>query len=137
MGLGSLTDLKDLRKELMLAKTTDKLKASVLTMVLAEALNIAKSDGNREVTTNDIEGALKRINKMAEQSLAAGVAGADKELECLKQYLPEMLSVEDTESIVNALLEVHGNNVGSIMKELKTTYGSKIDMKLVSSIIKK
>lgn len=123
----------ELRKALMKAKVTDKFGAGILTLILAETLNIAKSDGNREANEADVTAAVKRITKMAEQSLAQGVVGADKEVEYLKQFAPKVLSEDETRAIVGNIIQSVGKgNMGAIMKELKTYQG--IDMALASKI---
>ena len=127
----------ELRKVLMKAKTTDKFGAGILTMILAETLNMAKTDGNRDATEADVTAAVKRVSKMADQSLAAGVAGADKEVEYLKQFAPKVLTEAETRAIVEGIINkkmIPKENVGAIMKELKTYQG--IDMALASKIIK-
>jgi hypothetical protein len=125
----------ELRKVLMKAKVTDKFGAGILTMILAETLNIAKADGNREANESDVTAAVKRIAKMADQSLAQGVVGADKEVEYLKQFAPKVLSEDETRTIVcNIIQSVGKGNMGVIMKELKTYQG--IDMALASKIAK-
>jgi hypothetical protein len=125
----------ELRKVLMKAKVTDKFGAGILTMILAETLNIAKSDGNREANETDVTAAVKRISKMADQSLAQGVVGADKEVEYLKQFAPKVLSEDETRAIVGNIIQSVGKgNMGAIMKELKTHQG--IDMALASKIAK-
>jgi uncharacterized protein YqeY len=128
----------ELRKVLMKAKVTDKFGAGILTMILAETLNIAKSDGNREANETDVTSAVKRISKMADQSLAQGVVGANKEVEYLKQFAPKVLSEDETRVIVEGIINkkmIPKENVGAIMKELKAYQGS-IDMALASKILK-
>ena len=125
----------ELRKVLMKAKTTDKFGAGILTMILAETLNMAKTDGNRDATETDVTAAVKRVSKMADQSLAAGVVGADKEVEYLKQFAPKALTEEETRAIVGNIIQSVGKgNMGTIMKELKAFQG--IDMALASKIVK-
>jgi hypothetical protein len=126
----------ELRKVLMKAKTTDKFGAGILTMILSEALGVAKSDGNREPSDEDVSYAVKRIIKMAEQSLASGVKGAKEELDYLQQFAPKMISEEQTKTIVSSKINILGLNMGMIMKELKAEYGDTMDMKLAGSIIK-
>jgi uncharacterized protein YqeY len=126
-------NINELRKELMLSKKTDKTKANVLTMLLSETLNIAKSDKNREPTEADIQTAVKRLIKKAEQSISFGVQCADLELNILKTMIPEQMSEEDIKTYVDKFKEIHGSNKGLIMKELKNIPG--MNMSVASKLI--
>lgn len=128
--------VNELRKEMMLRKKVNAQEATILTMLLAETLNTAKADKNREATEKDIVTAIKRMHKMAEQSKALNVQGADFEVEFLAQYLPKVLREETTRGIVSASYKQFDGNVSDIMKSMKMLYGDTIDMKLVSNIIK-
>lgn len=127
-------NIQELRKELLLAKKDkNAVKTTVLTMVLSETLNIAKSDGNREPVDNDVLTALKRTLKKSEQSLEYKVPGADDEVNLLKSFLPESMSDEQIQTLVAELKNQHGVNKGLIMKALKEIPG--MDMGKASKMI--
>lgn len=130
------TTVNELRKEMMKSKSSDKMKASVLNMLLAEVLKIAKEDGNREANEMDIKTGVKRLIKMAEQSVAQNVQGAQEELNFLNTMAPRMKSVDEVLSILTPIIDKVGMNTGAIMKEIKALKDETIDMKLVSQLIK-
>lgn len=130
------TTVNELRKEMMKSKSSDKMKASVLNMLLAEVLKIAKEDGNREANEMDIKTGVKRLIKMAEQSVAQNVQGAQEELNFLNTMAPRMKSVDEVLSILTPIIDKVGMNTGAIMKEIKALKDETIDMKIVSSLIK-
>ena len=126
--------LSSLRSAIFIAKKEKDLnKASTLTMVLTEALNIAKNDGNREATDDDVSNALKRTLKRSEQSLEFNVPGSKEEVYFLKSLLPSELSEPEIKSLVDKLKETHGNNKGIIMKALKDVPG--MNMAVASKMI--
>lgn len=126
--------IQDLRKELLLAKKDkNAVKTTVLTMVLSETLNIAKNDGNREPSDNDVITALKRTLKKSEQSLEYKVPGSEDEVKLLKSFLPEAMTDEQIQLLVNELKTQHGVNKGLIMKALKEIPG--MDMGKASKMI--
>jgi uncharacterized protein YqeY len=130
------TTVNELRKEMMKSKSSDKMKASVLNMLLAEVLKIAKEDGNREANEMDIKTGVKRLIKMAEQSVAQNVQRAQEELNFLNTMAPRMKSVDEVLSILTPIIDKVGMNTGAIMKEIKALKDETIDMKIVSSLIK-
>jgi len=98
----------ELRKEMMKAKVSDKAKASILNMLLAEVLKIAKEDKNREANDADVKAGIKRMIKVSEQSVALNVPGAKEELEYLSTLVPKMKTKEELLLILAPMLKTHG-----------------------------
>jgi uncharacterized protein YqeY len=83
-----------------------------------------------------IEAIAKKMTKSAEQ---VGTDEAKQEIEILKSYLPQMLSEDETRSLVlRVLVEnealVSANNIGALMGMVMKT-GAKVDPKSVKGII--
>lgn len=129
-------NILELRKLMIEAKKTNKERGLILSMLLDKTMKVAKEDKNREVVDNDIENAAKAMLKQAQQSKDAGM-DVEFEISILSEFLPKVLSEDETISIVNKLKIELNNSIPDIMKTLKSTYGNSIDMKFVSSIVKK
>jgi len=130
------TDLKEQMKEAMKAK--DQTKLSVIRGLLSEFTNELVNQGKKLQEELDDESALKVIVKEAkkrkdsiEQFEKGGrddLAEQEKaELAILEKYLPEMMSVEEIEKVVEKKKEELGISdktgmgklMGSVMSELK------------------
>ena len=132
-------NIKDLRKQMMLAKKTDLKKSTILAMLLDAALKLAKNDSNREADEKDILAAAKRELKMAHQSIEAGI-DVGNAVEILEAFIPKTLSPEETQIIVNAVVaELHEKNpklMGMVMGTLKKEYGDTLNMGIASQMVK-
>jgi uncharacterized protein YqeY len=127
--------VKDLKKEMMKTKRTDKERSKVLNTLVDMTLKIA-IDENRESKDEDIITAAKKIIKMAEQSIDAGMPkeSLEYEISVVQPFLPKMLSSDEIKSIVAKFKEENPDaNKGEIMKYLKSIDG--MDMKTASGMI--
>ena len=124
----------ELKKMMMKAKKEDKTKANALMMLVDTAQKIAKEKGV-DVDEKIIAEAAKKLSKMAKESIDAGMEGAKKELAVYEEFLPKMLSEEETKSVIKKIIDEIGSiNMGEIMKRLKAR--GDIDMGLANKIIK-
>ncbi len=124
----------ELKKMMMKAKREDKTKANALMMLVDTAQKIAK-EKNEEVNEQHIVEAAKKLSKMAKESIEAGIEEAKKELEIYEEFLPKMLSEEETKKIIQEIIEKTGSkNIGEIMKNLKAR--GDVDLGLANRIIK-
>jgi len=134
-------------------KAGKEFEAGVLRFLLSSLHNkeIEKKGKGLEPTLSDEEviEVLSREAKKRKEAIEIYIKGGrndlvekeTKELEIIKQYLPEQLSEEEIEKIVVATIEKIGAKdikdlgrvMGEVMKELK----GKADAKLVSEIVKK
>ena len=68
------------------------------------------------------------------------IDSANKEIEVLNEYLPEQLSSEELNKIIDEVFDkvkpTSMKDMGTIMKELKPLVNGKADMKLVNTIVK-
>ena len=80
----------------------------------------------------------KELIEEREGFLKAGreetVAALDLQLECIRKYLPKMLSDEE---ITKIILGLSDRAVPTVMRYFRDNYAGKCDMKLVSEILRK
>ena len=124
----------DLKKAMMKAKKEDKTKANALMMLVDNAQKLAKEKAE-EVKESHIVEAAKKLAKMAKESIDAGIEEAKKELAIYEEFLPKMLSEEETKKVIKKIIdEIGGKNIGEIMKRLKER--GDIDLGKANKIIK-
>jgi uncharacterized protein YqeY len=124
----------ELKKMMIKAKKEDKTKANALMMLVDTAQKLAK-EKNEEVSEKYIIEAAKKLTKMAKESIDAGMEEAKKELAVYEEFLPKMLSEEETKKVVEEIVnEIGGKNIGEIMKRLKQR--GDVDLGLANKIIK-
>jgi uncharacterized protein YqeY len=58
------------------------------------------------------------------------------EIKILNNYLPQLLSYNETEKIIDNIIDGCGNDFGKIMQKLNIEYKGKVDNKMASEIIK-
>jgi len=133
-------NISELRLSMMKAKKDAPERAKVLQAILATAQLIAKEDKNRDATEADIVSAAKKELKMAQQSKDAGAPFNPETFGVCADFLPKMLTVDETKvvisTLVNSLGEKNPKMMGKIMGELTKQYGDSIDKGLCSSILK-
>lgn len=128
-------------------KEKDQLKLSVLRMVKGaiqlENIN-NKKELNDDLFIDVVSKQIKQRNESLEEFKKANRSDlADKtqqEIDILKTYLPEQMSGEEIEKIINDVFSkvnpTSEKDMGLIMKEVTPLVKGKADMKEVSSIIK-
>lgn len=133
----------DMKKAL---KGNEKLKLSTLRLIRAAIKNaeIAKKD---KLTGDEIIGTISNNLKKLEESLDIFTRGqrpelaekAKKEIEIVKEYLPEQLSEEEVEKIVKATIIKFGfkgiKDIGPAMKEIMPQLKGKADGKMVNKLV--
>lgn len=141
-------ELQEELKQSMLAK--NEVKTSVLRMVLS-AVNyyeIQKGGAGYEATDEDVLSVIqkeaKQHNDSIEQFKNAGrqdlVDKETKELEILKQYLPEQMNKEEIKKLVEEAIAQTGaksiSDMGKVMAALMPKVKGKTDGGLISKIVK-
>lgn len=128
-------------------KAKDAFRLSVLRMVKG-ALQLEKINNKKELTDElliDVVGKQIKmrndsINEFKKASRDDLVEKNEKEIEILKEYLPEQLSLEEVNKIIDEIFDKvkpsSMKDMGSIMKEVTPQVKGKFDMQEVSSIIK-
>ena len=126
--------ITDLKKMMIKAKKEDKTRANALMMLVDSAQKLAKEKGE-EVKESHILAAAKKLAKMAKESIEAGMEEAKKELKVYEEFLPKMLSEEETNKVIEDIAKEIGSvNMGEIMKRLKQR--GDVDMAKANKIIK-
>jgi len=140
--------IEQMGKDIVTAmKEKDTLKLSVLRMVKG-AIQLENINNKKELTDelfiDVVSKQIKQRNESLEEFTNAGRTDlADKvasEIEILKTYLPEQLTSEELEKILNEVFEkvkpTSAKDMGAIMKEVTPLVKGKADMKEVSNLIK-
>ena len=143
-----MTKIDDLQKEIMQAmKDKDTLKLNVLKMVKG-AIQLEKINNGREL--NDelfIDVVVKQIKERNEsiEEFKKGnrqdlVDKTQAEVDILNTYLPEQLSEDEVDKIIDAIFDevkpTSQKDMGAVMKEATAKLKGQADMKMVSTKIK-
>ena len=136
--------VEKLKKDMIEAmKAKDKERLTVIRMVKA-ALDKERIDKKVEVTDDLLNKQIKMRNDSIEEFKKAGrddlVKQNEFEVEVLMNYLPEQLSDEEVEEIINNVFnEINPTGMremGKVMQAVTPKVKGKTDMKKVSEIIK-
>lgn len=123
-------------------KEKNELAKLVYKSVLDGALKIAKLDKNREVTEDDFISAAKNEikaledlkNILVEKGRNDNLEEIDQKLALLKDLIPKAVSDEEVrEFLVTNNIE---KNMGACMKALKSQFGSTLDGKAASAVVR-
>lgn len=139
---------ENIKKDLVSSmKEQDKFKTSVLRM-LKSALQAEEINKKSELTDNEVLNIIKKQVKVRTASLeeyenynrmdlANDLA---KEIEILKNYLPEELSKEELNKIIEEQFDILKptsiKDMGKVIKEISSIVGTRADMSEVSKIVK-
>lgn len=133
------TKIKD---EVIIAmKAKDKDLVQVLKNVKVKLDNEAKLQKVESISDKDAEKIIQKYVKERKESLAiAETAGRDDlvskeqyEIDVFSEYLPKILTEDETRNIITSLVEGGADNIGAIMGQLGK-YGNTIDKGLASKI---
>lgn len=110
----------------------------VLNKIMLES--IKKREKGEEITDPDVVQILqKTIKELTEEkenylkvSNTVEAGNIDVQIDCLKGYLPEMLSEEKIKEII---LGIEDKSIGSVMKFFKQEYNGKCDMNTVRNVL--
>ena len=128
-------------------KAKDKDKLSVLRM-LKGSLQLENINKGKELTDDVVIDVISREIKQRKESIAEFTKGGRedlanetaKEIEILKAYLPEQLSEEEIEKIIDQVFArvapTSAKDMGKVMKEVTPLVKGKADMSHVSALIK-
>ena len=134
-------DLKTAMKE------KDSFKLGVIRMIKG-AMQLAKPNPREELTDDDVVGVISKQIKMRKESIKEfEKAGRDdlvtqnqKEIEILEVYMPEQLSEEELDKMIDKVFEeVKPSSVkdmGMVMKTISPLVKGKAEMSLVNQKIK-
>lgn len=139
---------ESIKKDLVSSmKEQDKFKTSVLRM-LKSALQAEEINKKSELNDNEVLNIIKKQVKVRTASLDEykkynRIDLADdlaKEIEILKSYLPEELSKDELNKIIEEQFDILKptsiKDMGKVIKELSSLVGTRADMSEVSKIVK-
>lgn len=132
-------------------KTKDEFAKSALSSIKAKITETEKSNGNNELSDDEVIKVINKAIKQREESMKIfGEAGrlelAAKEADeavVLKRYMPSQMTEEEIEVAVREIISGidHGGNmnklVGQTMGMFNKNYQGRADNKLVSEVIKR
>lgn len=137
------TKLMNDLKEAM--KNKDNVKKNTIQMIRS-AILLEEKNKQKELSNDEIEkliitqkkqrtDALSQFEKAGREDL---IEQTRRELEIIKQYLPEQMDEGDIANIIDGILfrNPEINNFGQVMKLAKEEIGNHADYKLVSEVIK-
>ena len=140
--------VEQLEKDMIEAmKNHEKERLTVIRMVKA-ALKQEQIDHKKELNDDLLIDVVNKQIKMRKDSIAEFEKGnrqdlvdqTQSEIDILLKYLPEQLSKEDVEKVINDLfdeLKPEGQkDMGKVMKEAQAKLKGKADMKEVSTLIR-
>ena len=136
-----MEDLKSAMKE------KDEIKKNTVQMVRAGILQIEKDKGIEVDDNQIIDIIAKEVKKRKDAAVDFEKGGREDliektkaEIKILEEYLPEQLSLEEVNKIIDEIFgEVKPEgpkDMGKVMKEANVKLKGKTDMKTVSEIIK-
>lgn len=136
--------MNDLKESM---KNKDSFKLSVIRMVKG-AIQLEKINKKRDLTDEEVIDVISKQIKLRKDSIneftKAGrndlVENTQKEVEILNEYMPEQLSIEEVNKIIDeAFLKLNptsSKDMGLIIKEVSPKVKGRTDMGEVSKIIK-
>ena len=137
--------LKDamINKNTNLVNTLRLIKASIKDKDI-----IAKGNGKGDISDQEIISVLQTMIKQRKASVDMYLSGnredlvkkEESEIEIISNFLPEQLSSQEIETIINELIISSGassiKNIGDVIKLIKEKYDGRIDLGVASKLIK-
>ena len=137
--------LKDamINKNTNLVNTLRLIKASIKDKDI-----IAKGNGKGDISDQEIISVLQTMIKQRKASVDMYLSGnredlvkkEESEIEIISNFLPEQLSSQEIEKIINDLIISSGassiKNIGDVIKLIKEKYEGRIDLGVASKLIK-
>ena len=136
-------------KDAMINKNTDLV--NTLRLIKASIKDkdiIAKGNGKGDITDQEIVSVLQTMIKQRKASIDMYLSGnredlvkkEESEIEIISNFLPDQLSSQEIETIINELIKSSGassiKNIGNVMKLIKEKYEGRIDLGVASKLIK-
>jgi hypothetical protein len=120
-------------------KAKDTLVKNLLSVVKGEIQtiekNISKADLSDEEVTKILNKSLKSLKETSiSTSDAQKLDSVNREIEVINSYLPKLLSIEEIQNKIDALVASGVKNIGLIMKEFSSL---PVDNKIVSELARK
>lgn len=132
-----------IKKDVSLLNILRLIKASI-----KEKDIVAKGNGKSDISNEDIISVLQSMIKQRKASMDIYLQGKredlakkeEYEIEIISKFLPEQLSVQEIEIIINETIKSSGANslkdIGKIINLIKGQYDGRIDFGVASKLIK-
>ncbi len=143
--MGLKENLQKALKESMKAK--DTIRKDTVTMLRAAILQVEKDD-RKELTEEEMAVIVAKEVKKRKEAIPSYeqanrqdiVDNLNREMQILEEYLPQQLTEEEIEIIINEAIKVTGANsprdMGKVMQEIRPKTQGRADGKMVSEIVK-
>lgn len=134
--------INKLKEELLKARKNKNTNlVSSVALMISEIEKVGKNDGNRETTDDEAVALLKKMVQRNNETLEYLGAGPmrdkySQEVDLMQKYIPSQVSDEEVTEFVKRYISENGKNMGAIMGALKDEYGSRVDMKSASGIVR-
>ena len=131
-----LDQINDLTIEMR--KQKDK-NMSFISWLKSEIINVGKNSGNRETTYDETVQLLKKTAERLEETIdlepsESKAIHLDEQLDIVYFLMPKMVSESEIKNFLSNK-DLSKSNFGNLMKEMKTKWGSLVDMKDAKEII--
>ena len=109
---------------------------------------IAKGNGKGDISDQEIISVLQTMIKQRKASIDMYLSGnredlvkkEENEIEIISNFLPQQLSLQEIEIIINDMIISSGassiKNIGNVIKLIKEKYDGRIDLGVASKLIK-
>lgn len=124
-------------------KNKDTTAKTILSIVKNKFMlaQIEKRSKNEELTDTDciqiLQKTIKELSEEAENYVKANNNVEAENIEAQKKvieaFLPKMMSEEEVRTVINSLED---KSIPSVMRHFKANFAGKVDMKLVSDVLK-
>lgn len=136
-------------KEAMINKNTNLV--NTLRLIKASIKDkdiIAKGNGKGDISDQEIISVLQTMIKQRKASIDMYLSGnredlvkkEENEIEIISNFLPQQLSLQEIEIIINDMIISSGassiKNIGGVIKLIKEKYDGRIDLGVASKLIK-
>ncbi len=128
-------------------KSAEQVRVSILRMVISEIKNKKIEVGVKDIPDNEVIQVIQKMAKQVNESIEKFKIGnredlvvkEGKELLILEEYLPEQLSDDELETIINDSIVKTGatarKEMGIVMKDVLEKVSGRADGKIISRIV--
>lgn len=134
--------IQKLEAEVLRIRRDGGIMAAFGAFVLSEIRKVGKNSGNRSTTNDEAITVLKKLIATNESNIAIAkddymIMKLNSEIHMLKCVLPEMVSEADVLQFLRDELGLSTElQLGQILKLVKNQFGSLVDMKFVTQLVK-
>ena len=136
--------IDELKKENLRAlKEKDQIKKGILSVVINKYMILSTDKNHLESKVTDeevlklISKTLKELNEEKEGYIKTNnlsrVSDIEHQIDVLQAFLPKMMEESEIRKIIS---EIPDKSISSVMKYFKQNYSGKVDLSLVSKILK-